>query len=208
MTQIPAKAPSIDEIRARRTSTSAPREFDRTPLTLHGTYDVEGHEARACVLLDISPGGACIMAAEIPARDSQIKLSIASLGVIDGTVVRCTDMDFSVQFSACNQSRSKLASSIARHFNSARLGLIERSAAAEGDGTPHQDLFLDNGECIQAKITDVSIEGVAFSCETTPDIGITVRVGAMRGTVVRHFERGFAVAFEPPGDASQASGTG
>jgi hypothetical protein len=210
MTQTPAQTPSIENIRARRKPVSEPREFDRTPLTLHGIYSLDGDKDRSCVVLDVSPGGACVMAAEIPAMGTQIKLNITSLGIIEGKVVRCTDIDFSVKFSTFAQKPGKLAVSIARHFNCARLGLIDRTIADGASGTneaSQHSLILPDGRRLDTEIMDISLAGVAYTSDTAPDLGATVRVGSLTGTVIRHLENGFAVTFDPPEDVSKLPGT-
>ncbi|MDA9436077.1 PilZ domain-containing protein [Bradyrhizobium sp. CCBAU 51627] len=59
----------------------------------------------------------------------------------------------------------------------------------------HTVLTLADGSSYSCFIIDVSMAGVAISCEYDPPIGTALAVGACVGRVIRKFDNGFAVKF-------------
>jgi hypothetical protein len=182
-----------------------PRAHERTPITLHGTFKVGEDMEFACVLMDISPGGARVMASETPAMNAEVTISIAGLGKLSGSVVRSGSMEFAVQFTTCEGARENLARTIAWQFNRGRLNLPSNVRTATAANAPADAVVLDDGSQIETSVLELSISGVAYISTTQPAIGTRVQVGTMAGTVARHFETGFAVSFDPPSDAAGQS---
>lgn len=175
------------------------RQHRRTAVTLHGRLHREGEHAAHCTVVDISPGGACVETRDIPQVGTKVVLDIAATGRIEGVVVRSDPFDFGVQFTLCDNARSRLADQIVLQFNRNRLDIGERRAAERDTGSGDSDpVQFENGEVEVALIKDVSITGVAFFSENRPKIGMKVRVGVMTGEVARHIEDGYAIAFDPP----------
>ena len=174
------------------------RKHERTPLSLHGRFWTDDHGEHACLLMDISPGGARVMAKETPADESPVTLMINSLGRIEGNVVRSAEGEFSVKFRELGNTRKKLAASIAWQFNKNRLGMADRRQSERFAGRGEDRILLPDGNSVTANIVDVSLDGVSFQCDAPPDEGVRVRVGDLTGTVVRRHDSSFAVAFDPP----------
>ena len=174
------------------------RRHARVPLQLHGRYWSEERGEHACRLLDISPGGARIMSRFVPEINERVVLMIASIGRIEGTIVRSGIDDFSVRFIAPARKRDKLADTITWRFNKDRLGLEEDRTATRKPGRGRARIILADGVVIQADVVDVSVTGAAFDCLERPREGETVTVGEMTGRVARILDNGFAVEFDPP----------
>lgn len=174
------------------------RRHARVPLQLHGRFWTEMEGEHACRLLDISPGGARLMARIVPPDRTRIILMIPSLGRIEGHVVRREGEEFSVAFNAPLRKRDKLADAITWRFNKDRLGLDEDRTAPRKPGRGRARILLDDGVIIQANVIDVSVTGAAFECLERPRIGEPLRVGEMSGRVARILDNGFAVVFDPP----------
>jgi hypothetical protein len=56
-------------------------------------------------------------------------------------------------------------------------------------------LTLEDGTLYVCRIMDLSLSGAAVDVEARPPIGMPVRLGNMRGRVVRHFMEGVAIEF-------------
>ena len=67
---------------------------------------------------------------------------------------------------------------------------------------PISTLSFPDGAMLGCFVIDMSASGVAVSADTSPDIGRVVAVGKVTGTVVRHFEDGFAIRFKQPQNAN------
>lgn len=174
------------------------RRHRRVPLQLVGRFlDTHSGEQK-CRLIDVSPGGAKIMAKSPPMPGDTIVLLIDGLGRMEGKVLRKGSNWFSLQFTAHMRKRDRLADAITWRFNMERLGLEEDRAAPRKQGKGRAVLHFSDGVKIDADVVDVSISGAAFSCLERPRINEDVRVGEMRGTVARIWDGGFAVAFMPP----------
>jgi hypothetical protein len=174
------------------------RRHARVPLQLHGRYWSNDQGEHACRLLDMSPGGARIMSRTLPKLDTRIVLMIASIGRIEGLVVRTEAEEFSVRFNAPARKRDKLADAITWRFNKDRLGLEEDRHANRKTGRGRARVVLQDGVVIQANVIDVSVTGAAFECLERPRLEEPVKVGEMNGRVARILDNGFAVVFDPP----------
>ncbi|MBR9826502.1 MAG: PilZ domain-containing protein [Alphaproteobacteria bacterium] len=175
------------------------RAYQRTEVCLHGRLHVEGHHPSHCTIVDLSPGGACVETRNIPQVGTRIMLDIAATGRIEGIVVRSDPFDFGVQFTLTDTARSRLADQIVLQFNRKRLDLSERRASDRESVTGESDpVEFGDGQREFALIKDVSMTGVAFFSDRRPPIGMTARVGVMTGTVARHLDDGYAIAFDPP----------
>jgi hypothetical protein len=175
------------------------RAHERTPISLHGSYRIDATDVEKAVLVtEISPGGARILAAEIPESDAKISMTISGLGAREGDVVRVGAMEFSVRFTSCSAERERMAASIAWKFNKARLGLGCRRRADREQVEGCDPVEFSDGETLAAEIVDLSLSGAAFRCARAVTAGERVRIGALSGSVVRQIEGGFAVAFDPP----------
>lgn len=183
------------------TTSNSPRERraePRTAVSLHGKLHVRGSYPSHCTIVDISPGGACVETASIPDVGEEVVLDIACTGRIRGVVVRNDPFDFGVQFTLCDEAKSRLADQIAIQFNKNRFHFDDRRASEREDAAGRDPVHFDDGTVEQARIKDVSITGVAFFSENRPRIGLKLRVGVLTGKVVRHLDDGYAVAFDPP----------
>ncbi|WP_291845024.1 PilZ domain-containing protein [Maricaulis sp.] len=174
------------------------RRHARVPLQLHGRFWSEANGEHACRLIDISPGGARILARLSMREGTRIVLMITSIGRIEGQIVRQDGDEMSVRFNAPLRKRDKLADAITWRFNKDRLGLDEDRTAPRKPGRGRARILLADGVVIQANVVDVSVTGAAFECLERPRVGESLRVGEMSGRVARILDNGFAVVFDPP----------
>ena len=181
-------------------STGACRRMDeRTPLRLHGSYQTTAcKDEMALLVADVSPGGARLLAADIPTLNAEITMKISGLGSLTGRVVRASTEEFSVQFTHCSDERKRMAASIAWNSNKSRLGLANRKSAGGDPVDSCAPVEFSDGRKIEAAITKLSLSSASFRCAEPAKLGEEVRIGAMTGCVVGVMDDGFAVAFNPP----------
>jgi len=185
-------------IRIAARSVKDQRRHRRLPLAMPGRYlDPVRGEFR-CKLVDVSPGGARVLAEVPPAVGERVVMLFEGLGRLEGDVVRAGRAGFAIRFTHSQRKRDRLADAITWRYNMTRLGLTDDRGAARKPSKGQTFLRLRDGLVIKADVIDVSITGAAFACLERPRIGDKVTAGEMTGRVVRWLENGFAVSFDPP----------
>lgn len=210
MTTLPPPPKRLDRQRIRIAAQSVrdQRKHRRVRLAMPGRYlDPVRGEFR-CKLIDVSPGGARILAEVPPPVGERVVMLFEGLGRLEGDVVRAGRAGFAVRFSHGQRKRDRLADAITWRYNMTRLGLTDDRGAARKPSKGQTYLRLRDGVVIKADVIDVSITGAAFSCLERPRLGDKVVAGEMTGRVVRWLENGFAVAFDPPASDRGASDSG
>ena len=150
------------------------RVHERTPLRLHGSYQLTTDaDERALIVADVSPGGARLIAEDIPTIDSEITTHGSA-------------------------ERQRMAASIAWNYNKSRLGLANRRSTGSEAVDSCDPIEFSDGSKADAEITEFSLSGVSFRCARPVEIGEQVHIGALTGSVVKLIDGGFAVAFDPP----------
>lgn len=176
------------------------RVHERTPLRLHGSYQTAaGADELALIVADVSPGGARLIAEDIPTINAEITMKISSLGCLNGRVVRTASEEFAVIFTHGSAERQRMAASIAWNYNKSRLGLANRRSAGSEAVDSCDPIEFSDGSRSSAEITEFSLSGVSFRCARPVQVGEQVHIGALAGRVVKLIDGGFAVAFDPPG---------
>ena len=102
------------------------RRFRRADLSLVGRIlDPRGQE-RDCRTMDVSPGGARLMAPQSPKEGERVVIYLDAIGRVPARVMRRADDDgFGVLFEATLHKREKIAEQLTWLINKDRLGLDE-----------------------------------------------------------------------------------
>lgn len=173
------------------------RRHRRVEVSLLGRFMRESKQEYPCRLCDVSVGGAALQAPVSPPIGERIVAYFDHIGGIEGHVIRHTDRGFAIQLIATQHKREKLAAQI--------TWLINRDEFGEtGDARRHvrttptsktATLALEEGVQIQVVVLDISISGASIATEARPPIGNDVKLGKLRGRVVRHHADGIALHF-------------
>lgn len=185
-----AKAPRLKTRRLER------RRHQRVSVPLLGRYMLADRQEYPCQTLDISPGGALLVAPVRGAVGERIIVYLEHLGRVEGEITRHLPEGFAISIAATIRKRDKIASQLTWLANRQELGLPEDRRHERI--TPKQLLTtvrLDNGREFAARIIDVSMSGAALTLGHKPPIGTGLCVGSTTAKVVRHFESGIAVEF-------------
>lgn len=172
------------------------RAFQRVSVSLEGRLMVPSEDEYVCLTVDMSPGDVRFICAARPLPGERIIAYIDHIGRIEGTVIKTTDDGFVISIVATERKREKLAAQLTWIANKHELGLPEDRR--HDRLTPRQarnELTFDDGRKYSCRIIDLSLSGAAVDVDIRPELGTLVRLGSMRGRVVRHFIEGVAIEF-------------
>lgn len=154
------------------------------------------YEEFECTVIDMSPGDMYVTCVGRPRASERVVAYIDHLGRVEGNVLTLDNRGFTMSVNATDRKREKLAAQLTWLANKHELGLPEDRR--HDRLTPRQaqsEITLDDGSRYTCRIMDLSLSGAAVDVEVRPPVGTPVRLGNMRGRVVRHFVEGVAIEF-------------
>lgn len=154
------------------------------------------YEEFECTVIDMSPGDMYVTCIGRPRANERVVAYIDHLGRVEGNVLTLDNRGFTMSVNATDRKREKLAAQLTWLANKHELGLPEDRR--HDRLTPRQaqsEITFDDGSRYICRIMDLSLSGAAVDVEVRPPIGTPVRLGNMRGRVVRHFVEGVAIEF-------------
>ena len=172
------------------------RRHKRVAVALLGRFMRTNKQEYPCKLVDVSVGGAAMMSPVDVEEGERIVAYFDQLGGLEGTVSRLFEGGFAIGLIATQHKREKLAAQLMLIINT-------EGNAAVGDRRhqriipkePKSNLQLADGTNAACEVLDVSISGASIATPMRPATGDEVVLGKLRGRVVRHHERGFAIEF-------------
>jgi PilZ domain-containing protein len=174
------------------------RRHQRVRIDLLGRMMLENRLEYPCRIINMSPGGAALMA-DAPAKLAErIIAYVDHLGRLEGKVTREFEGGFAMSIGATPRKREKLAAQLTWLANRQILNLPEdRRHGRIVPRNPIARLILPSGVNITCRVIDVSLSGAAIAVPASqlPPVGAAVTVGKTSGRVVRHIDDGFAVEF-------------
>jgi len=172
------------------------RVFQRVVVNLQGRLMLEDLSEFDCKAVDMSPGDIHFQCTAFPRVGERIIAYVDHIGRLEGTVIKLVDHGFIISLQATDRKREKLAAQLTWLANKQELGLPEdRRHERIAPRTARSELGLDDGRVYPCRIIDLSMSGAAVEIEVRPAMGTPVRLGNMRGRVVRHFQEGVAIEF-------------
>lgn len=173
------------------------RRFQRVEISLLGRYMLEDKREYPCVTTDMSPGGIACVAPVRGAVGERVVIYLDQIGRVEGKIVRHTERGFALALSMPYVKREKVANQLTWLVNRDILGLPEDRRYERIVPLRRHAILIMNGKNEHVvKLIDISISGAAISSTLQPSIGAKVQLGQTRGSVVRLFDGGFAVAFD------------
>jgi hypothetical protein len=172
------------------------RRFQRVKVNLLGRFMADSRQEYPCQIINMSPGGAAMIAAVAPAPGERIIVYIDQIGRVEGTVVRHIPGGFAIEIHATARKRDKLASQLTWLANRHVLNLPEdRRHERLTPKNPNTEITLPDGSAHPVRVVDMSLSGAALSTAIRPPVGQSVLLGRVRARVVRHIEGGIALEF-------------
>lgn len=172
------------------------RNTQRVKVDLLGRFMLSNRREYPCQLIDMSPGGAALIAPVTGNLGERIIAYIDHIGRVEGEISRVFEGGLAMTINATARKRDKLASQLTWLANRHELNLPEdRRHDRALPQNPFSHIQLTDGREYRCKVIDISLSGAALSLNVKPAIGAAVKLGVMKGRVVRHFEDGIAVEF-------------
>lgn len=173
------------------------RRHQRVEISLLGRYMLEDRREYPCVSTDMSPGGLALIAAVRGAIGERVVVYLDQIGRVEGHIVRHTDSGFALALNLPYVKREKIANQLTWLVNRDILGLPEDRRFERIVPLRQHAMLRINGEGEHVvKLIDVSMSGAAIATALKPALGAHITLGQTSGQVVRHFDGGFAVAFD------------
>ena len=172
------------------------RLHPRVPTTLLGRFMRANTQEYPCKMIDISVGGAALMAPVEPDAGEKIIAYFDQVGGLEGTVVRNFPGGFAIELIVTAHKREKLAATLMFMLNKHELPGIEgRRHERLAPTTKALPLTLSEGITITCAVLDVSLSGASVITAARPALGTMVKLGNLNTRVVRHHDKGIAVEF-------------
>lgn len=172
------------------------RSFQRVNVNLQGRLMLADYDEFDCIAVDMSPGDVTMTCKGRPSHGERVIAYIDHLGRIEGVVRNVNATGFAMSITASDRKREKLAAQLTWIANKHELGLPEdRRHDRLTPRDTRAELLLDDGRRYVCRIMDLSLSGAALDMEYRPPIGTGVRLGSMKGRIVRHFMEGVAMEF-------------
>ena len=149
-----------------------------------------------CQVINMSPGGVAMLAPGLGHVGERVVAYLDHVGRVEGKITRLLDNGFAMTVGATPRKRDKLAAQLTWLANRQILNLPEdRRHDRISPRNPISVLTFNDGRTMTCRIMDLSLSGAAVDVEARPPLGSAVRLGNMRGRVVRHFSEGVALEF-------------
>lgn len=175
------------------------RRFQRVTVSILGRYMLANRQEYPCQTVDMSPGGAYLMAPVQGAIGERVIVYLEQIGRIEGEITRHLPQGFALNIQAAPLKRDKIASQLTWLANRQALGLPEdRRHERITPSSPGVILRFESGREVAARLIDISMSGAAVATDSKPSIGCPITVGSTPGKVVRHFQGGIGVEFRLP----------
>lgn len=185
------------------------RAHPRVPLILPATVHVEGFEGFACMVTDISGGGAGVQYLDTaPSAECVARLVIDEFGTFDGITVRGGADRCGIRFVQGEAERNNLPIKLTLYVEE---GLADASQHGRWPTEPRLSLTRTTGIQEKCDVLCISLQGLTLATEQRPPLGELVRLGRMYGRVIEHLQNGIAIRFlsfvNPALDLSKAAPT-
>jgi hypothetical protein len=172
------------------------RAFQRVSVNIPGRLMLANHEEFPCNVVDMSPGDVALTCTGRPHVGERVIVYLDHIGRLEGAVLSLSNAGFVMSITATDRKREKLAAQLTWIANKHELGLPEdRRHDRLAPRNTRSELVLDDGRRYACRIMDLSLSGAAVDSDVRPALGTPVRLGSMRGRVVRHFADGMAIEF-------------
>lgn len=190
-------APLLPEKAQRATLSKLDRRrHQRVGVNLIGRFMLEDRREYPCQVIDMSPGGAGIIAPVTAVIGERVIAYIDHIGRIEGQVARLIKGGFAMTINAPVRKREKIASQLTWLANRHELNLPEdRRHERVTPKNPYSQLTMADGRAYRCRIIDISLSGAGLAMDVKPAIGTPVTLGKVKGRVVRHLEEGVAIEF-------------
>lgn len=172
------------------------RRFQRVRVDVLGRFMLSDRREFPCQVVDMSPGGAAIVAPVVGKLGERVIAYLDHIGRIEGMIVRVGDTGFSMTIEASLRKRDKLADQLTWLANRQILGLPEdRRHERVIPRSPFTTITTPVGEKVPVRVLDISLSGAAIGGAEDLKPGDIVQISRTMARVVRILDKGVAVEF-------------
>lgn len=178
-------------------STEAEPLREGIEVNLDGRLMLPSEEEFECSVPSMTADHANFVCPVRPHGGTRVIAYLAHIGRIEGVVSSLTADGFTMTLNATERKKEKLTAQLEWIAKRQALGLPE--GRRHDRLTPRKttaELMLSDGHIVTCKIIDLSLSGAAIEIDPRPTMGSQVRLGNMRGKIVRHFVEGVAIEFD------------
>lgn len=170
--------------------------FQQVEVNITGRLMLESHDEFDCTIKEMSPGDARVVCSATPRKGERIIAYMDHIGRLEGLVLSVTNTTFLMSINATARKREKLAAQLTWIANRHELGLPEdRRHDRLTPRNTRVELVMEDGARFPCRLMDLSLSGAAVDIDIRPPLGTPVRLGNMKGRIVRHFMEGVALEF-------------
>lgn len=185
----PEAEPTLDEAERRR--------HIRIEIPLKARFLTSDGKEHACLVANISAGGALLRTKHPPKKGERIVIYIDSVGRFEASVARSGKYSFAVSYTGRREKFTRNADVLTEVVNSGKRQ-HDRRIAPRIRHDSHALVTLANGEQKNCAILDISLTGAAIEIDPRPPLGSMLTLGRMAAKVVRRHEKGVGVLFTGP----------
>lgn len=170
------------------------RRHLRANLPLKASFLNDHGVEQACLVVNISAGGALVRTKNPPPFGKTVVLYVDQLGRFEGRVIRSGSASFAVSYEKRRERTARTADDLTELVNKGRRSRDRRSGPRIRQNAPAVVHFED-GRTEQCAILDISLTGASIEISPRPPLGTHLILGRMTAKVVRRHEKGVGVVF-------------
>ena len=172
------------------------RRHSRVRVPSLGRFMLPNGGEFPCQTLDMSPGGAALIAPVLGAVGERVICYLDHFGRLEGRVVRQFQGGFALALSVTAGKREKLAHQLTWHAHRSTLGVPEaRLHHRIVPRHPQATFRFGDGRSIPVHVLDISMSGAAGSGVPDLPVGSLASLGSRACRVARVIERGVGLEF-------------
>ncbi|MBD9387841.1 MULTISPECIES: PilZ domain-containing protein [Rhizobium/Agrobacterium group] len=173
------------------------REVQTVSVNLSGRIMLPDYEEYDCTITDMTSEIAHFTCAAMGHQGDRVIAYLQHIGRLEGKITAIYASGFTISITATERKREKLSAQLAWIAKRQELGLPEdRRHDRLAPRKSRAELTLEDGNVVLCRIIDLSLSGAAIEVDDRPAMGTIVRLGAMKGRIVRHFMEGVAIEFD------------
>lgn len=175
----------------------AVREVQTVSVNLSGRVMLPDYEEYDCSVTDMTSEIAHFTCVAVGHHGDRVVAYLQHIGRLEGKITAIYATGFTISITATERKREKLSAQLAWIAKRQELGLPEdRRHDRLAPRKSRTELTLEDGNVVVCRIIDLSLSGAAIEVEDRPAMGTIVKLGNMKGRIVRHFMEGVAIEFD------------
>ena len=170
------------------------RKHLRVEVPLKARFLDDSGNEQACLVINISAGGAFLRTKNPPEFGKAVVLYIDQLGRYEGRVTRSGANSFAVTYEKKRAKSARTADDLTQIMNQGRRTHDRRRAPRIQHDAP-AIIHFEDGRTEQCAILDISLTGASIEVSPRPPLGTRLILGRMTAKVVRRHDKGVGVVF-------------